>query len=64
MKVSVGLIAIFAVILVIVVAALVIHIAYEKKKLDGILKKADEKYENEKRSENEKRTENEKKNDE
>lgn len=49
MKVSVGLVAILAVFLLIGVAVLVLHIAYEKKKLDTILKKANEKYENDKR---------------
>ena len=52
MKVSVGLVAILAVLLLIGVAALVLHIAHEKKKLDAILKKANEKYENDKKKDN------------
>ena len=42
MKVSVGLVAILAVLLLIGVAALVLHIAQEKKKLGAILKKSNE----------------------
>lgn len=49
MNVSVGLVAILAVLLVIGAAALVLHIAHEKKKLDTLLKKANEKYENDKK---------------
>ena len=49
MNVSVGLVAILAVLLVIGAAALMLHIAHEKKKLDTLLKKANEKYENDKK---------------